>query len=238
MDAPGIDSGLHLDALDGLSRIHRMTFTARRLWSVIRRECEPVETALRILEIGSGGGDVLTAMASAAPEHIFHGIDLSSTAVERARDRGQGLANLRFFVGDVTAGDSTRYPPDLSNPGSGFDPCGDGRTRVKYDVVFSSLFLHHFDDTDALKILTRCRLTANRLVLIDDLRRTRTGYAAAWLAGRLLSRSPVVRHDAVVSVAGAYTEADVGALARAAGCRHVIVTTRWRRRFLLAGRPE
>ena len=70
-----------------------------------------------------------------------------------------------------------------------------------YDVVTCSLFLHHLDETDAIGLLRKMADSAGRLVLVNDLIRSRMGYVLAWAGCRLLSRSPIVRHDGPVSVA-------------------------------------
>ncbi len=215
MDDPRLDPQLHRAALDGLARINRLSRTAWRLWSSIERECELAGRPWRILEIGSGGGDVLADMARRRPEHTFHGVDISSVAVERSRRRWASLKNIQFFTGDV-----------LGDPPSG-----------RYDAVFCSLFLHHFDELDAVNILKKCRLYSQQLVLVDDLCRTPAGYVLAWLGARVLSRSRVVHHDAPASVAGAFTPAEARILAGGAGLSRIEITTHWPERFLLIARP-
>lgn len=215
MDRPDLAPDLHRQALDGLSRIHRVSFTARRIRSVLAHESE-AGRSLRVLEVGSGGGDVLTALARHWPEWVFHGVDISPLAVDRARALAAGVPNVRFFEGDVL---------------------GEARSD-SYDVVFCSLFLHHFDEDDAIRMLKKFRMSAIRLVLVDDLCRSRAGLWLAWLGGRLLSRSPVVHYDAPVSVSGAFTPAEARALADAAGFDRVSVTRHFPERFLLLARPE
>jgi 2-polyprenyl-3-methyl-5-hydroxy-6-metoxy-1,4-benzoquinol methylase len=215
MDDPGLDPESHRSALAGLARVNRLSGTSRRLWSAIERECESPSRGLQILEIGSGGGDVLVDMARRHPAYTFHGMDISAVAVECARRRAASLANIQFFTGDVLADSPT---------GS-------------YDVVFCSLFLHHFDEVDVVKILKKCRLAARQIVLAEDLSRTRAGYALAWFGGRILSRSPVVHHDAPASVAGAFTPSEARVLARGAGLVRIEIAAHWPERFLLIARP-
>lgn len=223
MDAPGLDPRLHQGALEGLARINRLSRTAHHLWSAIERECEPASRPLRILEIGSGGGEVLVRMAARRPGHTFHGVDISSVAIEHARARAGGIGNVHFFIGDALCDETGGVGSEI-------------RAQGTYDVVFCSLFLHHFDEVDAVKVLKLCRLYSSRLVLVDDLCRTRTGYALAWLGARLLSRSPVVHHDAPVSVAGAFTPSEARILAWAAGLARIEIATHWPERFLLTAR--
>ena len=62
------------------------------------------------------------------------------------------------------------------------------------------LLLDEVNLASAETLLTRLAKATRRLMLIDDLRRTSTGYFLAWCAGRVLTRSPVVRTDGPLSV--------------------------------------
>jgi len=224
MDDPRLDPGLHRAALDGLTRINRASGTAPLLWSAIEHACGT--GPLRILEIGSGGGDTLVWMAAHRPRHAFHGIDRSRVAVERARSRSEGLDNVRFFVGDVL------------DERPAFDPESGSASRGRYDVVMNSLFLHHFDEDDVVNILRKSGLSSRRLVLVEDLVRTRMGYFLAWFGVRILSRSPVVHTDGPRSVSGAFRPSEVSELARSAGLSNIEVTTHWPERLLLTAGPQ
>ena len=61
--------------------------------------------ACRLLELGCGDGGNLVPMAYALPGSAFCGVDLSATAVERARELSAalGLTNVDLQVADVTA---------------------------------------------------------------------------------------------------------------------------------------
>ena len=86
-----------------------------------------------------------------------------------------------------------------------------------FDVVTCSLFLHHLDEADASGFLRKAADATGRLLLVNDLVRGPVGYLLAWWGCRFLSRSPIVRHDGPVSVAGAFTPGEVRKLAANAG---------------------
>jgi hypothetical protein len=96
-----------------------------------------------------------------------------------------------------------------------------------------TLFLHHLSHDEGLHLLQKMRNAARRAVLIDDLRRTRRGYALAWLGCHLLTRSPIVRVDGPMSVQAAYTVAEARQLASEASFVGAAITTHWPQRFLL-----
>src|SRR5437763_1778104 len=73
------------------------------------------------------------------------------------------------------------------------------------------------EESDALTMLRHMRDAAAELVLVNDLERSRLGFALAWVACRLLSRSPVVHFDGPASVRSAFTPKEALALAERAG---------------------
>jgi SAM-dependent methyltransferase len=143
------------------------------------------------------------------------GCDVSAVAVEYARARAERVgADVRFFVHDAL----TAAP--LST----------------YDVVTSSLFLHHLERDQAKALLARMAVQARRLVLVNDLVRSPVGLLLAHLGTRLLSRSWVVHADGPRSVEGAFTMAEMRGLADEAGLRGADVAWRWPFRMLLTWR--
>jgi 2-polyprenyl-3-methyl-5-hydroxy-6-metoxy-1,4-benzoquinol methylase len=102
-----------------------------------------------------------------------------------------------------------------------------------YDVITCSLFLHHLGDSDAEAMLRAMAAAAGRMVVASDLRRSRIGYAMAWVACRVLTRSPIVRVDGPLSVAAAFTMGEARELAARAGLAGATVSSRWPQRYLL-----
>jgi 2-polyprenyl-3-methyl-5-hydroxy-6-metoxy-1,4-benzoquinol methylase len=217
MDQPGLDSAEHAHALRGLARINAWSGSARILWpalAALARQLEP-ET-VRVLDLATGGGDVplrLWRRARRARLQVeLAGCDCSPIAVMHARHHAAAAgAPVNFFVHDVLA-----------------DALPQG-----YHVLTSSLFLHHLERLDALKLLQSMRQAAGQLVLVNDLRRSGAAWLLAYAATRVLTRSPVVHVDGPRSVAAAFTCAEAAALAHQAGLGDATVARRWPFRFLL-----
>ena len=222
MDQPGLDAGLHAHALQSLSRINWLSRTSAIIWSPIRQlvlEASP-RRPLRILDVACGGGDVALELARRAHRagiavHV-DGCDISPVAVNYARDAAvrRHASNVGFFQHDA-----------LRNP-----------LPADYDVVTCSLFLHHLDDHDAGRMLRSMAAAASQMVVASDLRRSRWGYALAWIACRALTRSPIVHVDGPLSVAAAFTLDEARKLATEAGLPGARVSRHWPQRFLLVWR--
>lgn len=215
MDQPGLDERQHARALDGLATLNVWSGSARILWrDVCRLARRRAPAPLRILDVASGGGDVPLELVRRARRagvslHI-EGCDISPFAVEFANRRAAQMENVRFFQLDV-----------LNEP----LPAG-------FDAVTCSLFLHHLSASAATELL-RAMAGAGRLVLVSDLRRSRMGYALAWAACRVLTRSHVVHVDGPRSVAAAFTSAEMLELAGRAGLAGARLSRRWPQRMLL-----
>lgn len=107
-----------------------------------------------------------------------------------------------------------------------------------FDIVLLSLALHHFEPEDAVPVLAEMRRVGRRALIVNDLERSRVGLAGAWLFGNALTRNPMTRHDAPLSVRRAYTRAEARAMARAAGWADISTRTVVPFRYLLRGTPS
>ncbi|WP_254510258.1 methyltransferase domain-containing protein [Anatilimnocola floriformis] len=218
MDQVDLPAADHRAALASLARLNWFSRSGQILAGPIRQTAamHTGSRPLRVLDLACGGGDVLLSLARQMQrlgrKIEWTGLDISEVAVAHAREQVRRLdLPVEFIQADVLHGDWPR----------------------NCDVVMCSLFLHHLDETQALALLTRMGSEARQQVLINDLKRSRIGYVLAQAACRLLSRSSVVHYDGPVSVAGAFTIAEVQALAEQADLRQAKVESRWPQRWLL-----
>jgi 2-polyprenyl-3-methyl-5-hydroxy-6-metoxy-1,4-benzoquinol methylase len=224
MDQPGIDAGEHRQALDGISRLNLVSASSLILWPSIRALCQERRKAgdarpVRVLDVATGGGDVPVRLWRRAKRKGLAlevaGCDVSPVAVEHARRFGTAHeADIQFFQLDVLA-----------------EPIPAG-----YDVITCSLFLHHLTEEQAVVVLGKMRAAAGALALVNDLSRGRVGWWAAYLGSRVLTRSPMVHVDALLSVEGAFTPEEALALAQKAGWDGATVRRKFPFRYLLSWR--
>src|SRR5262245_57927787 len=224
MDQPGLDNGQHHQALNALARINWIIASGLNFWPPIRALCNDRRKAgdarpVRVLDVATGAGDVPVrlwrwAKRDRIPLEVA-GCDVSRTAIEHARryaaDHG---ANVSFLQRDVLN-----------------EPLLDG-----FDVITCSLFLHHLTEEQSLTLLRRMREAASSLTLVNDLDRCLAGWLAAYLGSRILTRSPVVHADALMSVEGAFTPGEAHQLARRAGWDGARLQRKFPFRYLLSWR--
>lgn len=225
MDDPALDAARHYGALRGLARINRWSGSVRIVWPAILALCNShPDRTFTVLDLATGGGDIPLGLHLRAKrlglKLRVRGCDCSPRAVEFARERAAQAGagpDLEYFVLDAL---------------NGTMPTDD-------DVLLSSLFLHHLNATDAETFLRRMAQSAQHLVLINDLLRSRAGLLLAHTATHLLTTSSVVHADGPQSVRAAFTLDEIRAMAKHAGLLGCTVENRWPCRFLLQWRrPE
>lgn len=232
MDDPSLDYESHVRALRGLGRLNAASHGPGSIWAEIENEARFAAGAskspnsiktLRILDIATGGGDTPIALYHKAKQAGLKveivGSDISLNAITYAKANAlQKEAEVQFVTMDVFE-----------------DPL-----PTDFDIIVTSLFTHHLDPGDVVKLLAKMSQAARLKVIVNDLVRSEISYLAVWLATRLLSRSAVVHYDGPVSVNASYTASEFQDMARRAGmaaggdvviksffpCRQLLV---WRR---------
>jgi ubiquinone/menaquinone biosynthesis C-methylase UbiE len=200
LDGP-IDPSLLAGNLDDLARFNR--HGSELSWALLRR-LEPSATTVSLLDVGTGGADV--------PRYLLHqaeasGLDLAVTAtdvrpeiVEEAKRRSTGVAKLHIV--QATA-ESLDFADDT------------------FDVVHSSLLMHHLEPQAAVALLREMRRVARRGVIVNDLDRRRPWWLLAQILGLVATRNAYTRNDAPLSVARAYRADEITAMAAAARLREI-----------------
>ena len=219
MDDPALPKLQHDHALRGLTTIHRFSGLVNRFWRGLQpliKDASQQNRPIKIADVGCGDGYLLRQLAkkSAAAKIDIQwvGYDFSETACSLATDKADADGvNVRFKVLDILASEIPE----------------------QFDVILNSLFLHHFEAEDVQTILSRFRDATTQGFIVEDLRRTVLGYVLAWAGGRLLTRSPIVHYDGVVSVEGAFSIAEIDEILTAADINSVVIQRRWPQRFVL-----
>lgn len=218
MDQPELDPELHARALEALARINALSCSANILFAPIRELARRLRSRpITILDLASGGGDVTIGLWQrlhrSGVEAEILGRDKSPTAVAIARKRAARLdVPVTFETADALQ-------------------CADGE---QFDVVMSSLFMHHLSRDRAVWLLERMKHSARHLVLVNDLLRSRRHYLLAVAVSQLVSRSAVVHIDALRSVEGAFSRAEVHQVAADAGLVGATIKRCWPCRFLMS----
>ena len=174
------------------------------------------ERPLTVLDVGTGAADVPRALVEAArvagrPIRIV-AVDRDPVTAALARGACEGIPEI-----EVLERDAFRL---------GF-PAG------SFDLVTASLFLHHFDHRDAVRLIAAFRRLARRAVLVNDLRRHAIPWALIAVAARATRRHPMFVHDAPLSVLRGFTDDELRRIAADAGAPEATVARRFAFRLLM-----
>lgn len=180
------------DCLSDLRRINQLLggqrTLARHLFPLIEATGR---SHIRLLDIGTGSADLPRMVVEWARQRgkrvDFVVVDLHPLAVREARDWVVDYPEIL-----VVQADAFRLP---------FDEGG-------FDFVTASLFLHHFEDEAAARLLQGLSRVAREAFLINDLRRHPLAYYSIRCLTWLFTRNRLVRHDAAVSVLRGFQDAD------------------------------
>ncbi|MGZ5029569.1 MAG: methyltransferase domain-containing protein [Methylobacter sp.] len=215
MDEKEVPFTVFHNCLSQLELINRCTFayrpTLQWLSGIVRYL---PSDHLTILDVGCGGGDMLM--------HIWHwaekegisvdliGVDINPFSKQSAEKRIPTEAPIRIVTADLFS----------------FMPANSA------DIIISSLFTHHLDDKALQHFIRWMEMHAKRGWLISDLHRHPIPYYFIKGVTRCLPAvNPLIRHDAPVSVARAFTKANWATSLAAAGLTQTHCSITWHMPF-------
>jgi 2-polyprenyl-3-methyl-5-hydroxy-6-metoxy-1,4-benzoquinol methylase len=171
---------------------------------------------IHICEIGCGGGDNLVALHTWCSKKgisaRFTGIDIKPACIEVAKEKKLLPADTWWIISDYRTAQFQQQP----------------------DIIFSSLFCHHFTDEQLVTQLQWMHQHANLGFFINDLHRHVLAYYSIKFITRLFSKSYLVKNDAPLSVSRGFKKGDWQKLMQQAGITDYKISWQWAFRWLIA----
>jgi 2-polyprenyl-3-methyl-5-hydroxy-6-metoxy-1,4-benzoquinol methylase len=197
MDRPQPVSAELEEDLDNLRQLNRFFGSYSLIGRFLRKWIRPGQS-YRILDLATGSGDIPRLLVDfsrkTSASVTVDAVDGQEATLTIAQRLSAGYPEITFHRADIRTWQA--------------DP---------YDLVLCSLVLHHFSETDAVRVLTRAAALSRGHVLVADLRRGITASAGVFLLTTTIFRQPMSRHDARLSAARAFSSGELRELARRAG---------------------
>jgi 2-polyprenyl-3-methyl-5-hydroxy-6-metoxy-1,4-benzoquinol methylase len=209
------------DCLRSLEQVNRWLLGYRPTLCWLERLPRKPRNPVHIVDVGSGGGDLLRQIARWARSRgiavQLTGIDLNPYAARAAAESTPKQLGITWVTGDALA-----YRPEKP-----------------MDVVVSSLMAHHLEDEEIVALLRWMEATAQTGWFINDLERSKKSCRLfGWMAG-IVGWHPFVRHDGPVSFRRAFQNEDwIRLLAVAEVPQEAVTIQHWRPGRLCVGRRK
>jgi len=183
------------DTVQDIAATTRLTRAYTPTLAFLQRalKSQPKTQPVHIVDVGSGGGDMLRHIARWARRHNYPlqltGIDLNPHATRAALESSAGnplYQSIHWQTGDVFTDPATQSPA----------------------LVLSSLVTHHMRDAEIVHFLRWMESHATLGWFISDLVRSPRSYRLFGLISRLMRWHPFVQHDGLVSIRRAFREPD------------------------------
>jgi len=205
--------------LRDLAQVNRLTLAARPtlafLDGLAAAQLVPDDRPLRVVDVGSGYGDMLRRIDRWAQQRdvavALVGVDHDPRAAAAAAEATAAGRPIRWVAADFAA----------------FAPEGD------VDVVISSLFAHHLDDRTLVRFLAWMEETARIGWFVNDLHRHPLPYYVFSACARIARWHRFVVHDGPVSITRAFVADDWRRALAAAGIPDGVAEIAWRMPFRL-----
>lgn len=216
MDEDSVDPNDLRHALAFIRRVNTSLRYTRSILHHFERFSQNWKAGERIdiLDLATGSADIPRAILEWA---AARGFDVHIVAVDRHPVTAQTAAENANANLQIVQADVFDLPFDAGS----------------FDYVMTAMFLHHLDTPEIVRVLQTMDRLARRGILAADLLRHRRAYL--WIKLLTLLSTPMIKHDAAVSVAQALTRKEVMEIRNRAGVSYAQYHRHFGHRFVLAG---
>ena len=202
------------DALDKLAKINQWLggnkVTINGLKKVLRDH--PKEDQITIIDIGCGSGDILRLVSRFGAQQGYNfrllGIDANPHTVAYARASSKAYEHIEFKTLDV-------FSEEFK--------------QLNYDLVLTTLFLHHFNEDELVMLLTSVVSKAKLGVVVNDLHRHKLAYYLFKLLCLTIKNDTIVK-DGLTSILRGFKKPELEMLSKQLNVEYKILW-KWAFRF-------
>lgn len=184
MDDFSISGAVLRDTLDKIDNINTFlggnNVTLNGLKKLLKNH--PIEKPITIIDLGSGSGDILRSVAKLGKKegYTFNliGIDANKDTIAYAKELSINYPEIQFLNYNIFS---------------------KAFKTLEFDIVLSTLFLHHFKNNELISFLSSLVKKAKIGIIINDLHRHKLAYYLFKLVCLFISNKMVI-DDGLTSV--------------------------------------
>ena len=193
MDDFSMKGDLLRDTLDKLGNINKWLggnrVTINGIKALLKEQ--PKDKTYTILDLGCGHGNILRLVADFGRKNNYNlkliGVDANQDAIDYADELSVNYPELYFRNEDVFS---------------------EAFQELDYDIVLTTLFLHHFKHEDIKKLLAAFSNKATLGIVVNDLQRSEIAYGLFKLLGLTISNK-MIKEDGLTSILRAFKKEDL-----------------------------
>jgi len=203
-----------------LQRVNQWLGDARALRRSLLADVEQADLRkFSVLDVAAGSGELLRVAAGWTRRNSLQGsftaLELNARSAEAVLEKSRGLEEIISVRGDAL-----RLP----------------FADASFDYSISSLFTHHLDDCEVVRVLQELSRVARRRIFIIDLHRHPIAYYFYRTVGQLFLHNRLLREDGALSILRSFKPHEFIDLACKAGLEDVRLERRFPYRLVLSAR--
>ncbi|MDO1511160.1 methyltransferase domain-containing protein [Maribacter confluentis] len=202
--------------LNDINRVNRLLGGyAITLNAVFQLIAEKRKESYTILDMGCAEGTMLRKLALAARKRKIKvqliGVDLNAQSLELARRNSVEFPEIRYMQRDIL---SAEFLP------------------AQFDIVMTTLTLHHFNDMEIVRFLKRFVSLASIGVVINDLQRNPLAYYLFKVFGLFFIKTEIAQKDGLLSILRAFKRRELMGYAHQVDGADHYIKWKWAFRYL------
>jgi 2-polyprenyl-3-methyl-5-hydroxy-6-metoxy-1,4-benzoquinol methylase len=204
------------EALDKIATINQLLGGNRLTLQGIKKIMENCDKnkAYTIVDIGCGNGDMLRCIANYGNKHGFTfnliGVDANAFTIQRAQQLSKEYPMISYRCEDI-------YDKQFS--------------ELKYDIALFTLILHHFKESEIIKILNVVMRSASLGIVVNDLHRSYIAYRLFQAVCFVFNLNKMSRIDGLISILRGFKKKELIVFSEKLNLKKYSLTWKWAFRF-------
>ncbi len=171
-------------------------------------------TEIKIVDIGCGNGDMLRYIEKFGLKNNYNfkliGIDANEFTIKCAKDLSKNNKNITYNCIDV-------FNKQFN--------------ELKYDIILSTLTLHHFKNDDILYLMRIFNQNSKIGIVINDLQRSKIAYRLFQFICFILRLNKMPKEDGLVSILRGFKKQDLIDFSTKLGFKKYYLSWKWAFRY-------